>query len=149
MKMNNKVEEKEAFTLIGYRVVCDGEDYTVEIPKAAEKLRRRFTDADVQVGAFIPGECKEEDDGYWIGVPMDQDTTIPDDMDHLKIEKQTYAMTTYKGSNERIREAYASLHEWMEREGYPRDLEAWHVEVYHSWQDKDQLHMELWETVRT
>ncbi|MYL48154.1 AraC family transcriptional regulator [Halobacillus litoralis] len=149
MKMNNKVEEKEALTLIGYRVVCDGEDYIVEIPKTSEKLHKRFPEADVQVGAFIPGECKEENDGYWIGVPFAPNTTVPEDLDHLNIEKQTYAITTYKESNERIREAYASLHEWMDREGYSRDLEAWHVEVYHSWQDKDQLHMELWETVRT
>ncbi|MGR9049573.1 GyrI-like domain-containing protein [Halobacillus faecis] len=149
MKMNNKVEEKDALTIIGYRVVCDGKDYMLEIPKAAEKLHQRFPEANVQIGAFIPGDCKEGSDGYWLGVPLTHDTTVPEDLTRLKIEKQTYAITTYKGSNERIREAYGSLHEWMERERYPRDLEAWHVEVYHSWQDKEELHMELWETVRT
>ncbi|MBN9653467.1 GyrI-like domain-containing protein [Halobacillus sp. GSS1] len=149
MKKNNRVEEKEAFTLIGYRVVCDGEDYIMEIPKAAEKLHHRFPEADVQIGAFIPGECKEENDGYWIGVPQSPETAVPDDMESLLIEKQTYAITTYEGSNDRIREAYESLHHWMEWKGYPLELTAWHVEVYHSWQDKEELHMELWETVRT
>lgn len=143
------VQKKEGLKIIGYRVLCAGEDYILEIPKASRSLSQQFPEEKIQIGVFIPGECSEDKNGYWIGVEVDNISSIPEGMVALEIESQAYAIHTYEGPNNQIRNTYEKVHEWIDSHGYERDMEAWHLEVFHRWKDKENIKVELYETIKS
>lgn len=142
------VQRKEGLKIIGYRVLCAGEDYKVEIPKASRSLFQQFPEEKIQIGVFIPGECPEEKDGYWIGMEVDDLSIVPEGMVALEVGPQTYAVHTYEGPNNQIRETHEKVHEWIASNGYERDMEAWHLELFHRWEDKENIKVELYETIK-
>ena len=148
-----KIEELGEMKLVGFRVLCEGNQYINEIPKAANLLKERIKEIDqvidpsIQFGAFVVDNYSEDEDGYWICVQVKEYENIPEDMVALTIPPQLYAVIKHIGANTEIRDVYTSLHSWIEETGYERQLDKWHLERYLSWNDAGNLTMELWDTV--
>ncbi|CAK4839819.1 unnamed protein product, partial [Aphanomyces euteiches] len=83
--------------LVGIRVVCPGDQYAIEIPKAAVRLEKRVDEVtgvvnpNGFVGAFVVEELSEADDGYWVCVEVGEFGAIPEGMVSLEIPAQKYA----------------------------------------------------------
>ena len=108
---------------------------------------KQVTNSSVLYGAFVVDCYSEDEDGYWVCVQVNECEDIPDDMVFLTIPPQRYAVSKHYGSNYSIRDTYTRLHAWIERNGYERQLDKWHLERYHSWSDKDLLIIDLLDTV--
>lgn len=139
--------------LVGFRVLCSGNQYTIEIPKASFQLSERILEVkhvinpDVQVGAFVVENETDEEDGYWICVEVKEFEDIPSGMVVLTIPSQQYAVARYVGPNYEIRTAYAELHSWIEQNNYKRLLNKWHLERFYEWTIPDKVDVELLDTV--
>lgn len=139
--------------LVGFRVLCPGENYLTEIPLASEKLSRRIADIKnvidpyTLIGAFIVENQTVDDDGYWICVEVKEFNDIPSDMVTLTIPAQKYAVVKFDGPNHDIRSAYKMLHSWAEENKYERAKDTWHLEKFYSWKDVHNIEVELFETI--
>lgn len=142
------IQKRKGLKIIGYRILCAGEDYIIEIPKASRRLAHQFPEEKIQIGVFIPGACSKDKDGYWIGIEVNEFSSIPEGLVALEIEPQTYAIHTYEGPNNQIRNTYEKMHGWLHSHGFERAMEAWHLEVFHRWKDKENLRVELYETLK-
>ncbi len=140
--------------LVGIRVLCPGDDYIKEIPKASKQLSERADEIknvknpSLQHGAFVVDNSSDEQDGYWVCVEVSDFEDIPDEMVTLTIPEQKYAILHYKGFNEKIREAYSELHQWTNDQGYKRLTSTWHLEVFHDWSNPDKIEVELMDTIK-
>ena len=140
--------------LVGFRVLCSGDQYASEIHKASLHLQRRTSEIksikeiNQQVGAFVVEESSQDEDGYWITMEVENFNDIPSDMVCLTIPPQTYATARFKGSNEHIPNAYNELHKWMEIHNRRRLLDSWHLEIFHSWEDVDNIDVDLFDTIK-
>lgn len=91
MIAQKSVKDLEVVKLVGIRVVCAGEKYLEEIPKAAKILKERTNEiknvlfSGQQVGAFVVEESSPEEDGYWICVQVDEYKDVPEDMSTLTV----------------------------------------------------------------
>ncbi|MBB4822823.1 putative transcriptional regulator YdeE [Sporosarcina luteola] len=147
-----KVTEVGELKLAGYRILCEGDQYIVEIPKASLRLQEKLKDIPFaihpmqQIGAFVV-DSVPENDGYWICVEVKEFRDIPDDLIQLTIPPQRYAVSRYSGPNDKIRDAYSDLHAWMEENRYTRRMDAWHLEKFHSWEDRENVVVELFDTI--
>ncbi|WP_374056833.1 GyrI-like domain-containing protein [Rossellomorea sp. FM04394] len=150
---NIKVKKIGGLNLVGFRVVCPGDQYIIEIPKAAAKLRERVdeiqhsVDKQVQLGAFVAEDATADLDGYWVGVEVEKIEAIPLGMVSLTIPSQTYVSTFYQGTNHGIRDAYRDMHEWTELNGYARRRDLWHIERFYRFDSGEQVEVELLDTV--
>jgi predicted transcriptional regulator YdeE len=150
---NIKVKEIGGLNLVGFRVVCAGDQYTTEIPKAAAKLKERvdeiqhLVNSQVQLGAFVAEDATGDLDGYWVGMEVEKIDVIPPGMVSLTIPPQIYVSTFYQGTNHGIREAYRDMHEWAKINGYARRRDLWHVERFYRFDNSDQVEVELLDTV--
>ncbi|MEL3971932.1 GyrI-like domain-containing protein [Rossellomorea oryzaecorticis] len=122
--------------LVGFRVLCEGEKYIEEIPKAARLLKERsgeiknVLDLEQQIGSFVVEESTPDEDGYWIGVQVEEYEDIPEGMVTLNIPSQKYAAIIHHGPNDRIRSSYEELHQWISEQGLKRAIQGWNLEVY-------------------
>lgn len=138
---------------VGFRVLCPGDEYIVEIPKASKRLSERMDEVTnlvnpaFQYGAFVVENSSNEEDGYWVCVEVSEFEGIPEDMVALTIPAQMYAVLRHRGSNDKIRQSYNELHQWIEANGYQRLMDKWHLEAYHAWSDPANIDMELMDTV--
>ena len=148
------IEDLGEIKIVGFRVLCEGDQYINEIPKAAIQLNERMdeiqhvTDLSIQYGAFIIDNYSEDEDGYWIGVQVKEYENIPEGMGFLTIPPQRYAVWKHTGANDAIIDSYTRLHKWIEDNGYERQLDKWHLERYRSWSNKWDLSVDLLDTVR-
>jgi len=139
--------------LVGYRVLCPGDEFLIEIPKASINLHNRINevkqkvDPSIQWGAFIVDESAPEEDGYWVGVEVEEYEEIPSGMVPLTIPPHRYAVIRHEGPNHLIRESYEELHNWVEKSGYIRLKEKWHLEKYYNWKDTQNIEVELLDTI--
>ena len=150
-----KVVELSEKRLVGLRVVCPGDQYVNEIPKASFKLKERLNEIDVispvrLVGAFIAGDYSEEEDGYWVCVEVDEIRQVPEDMVSLIVPQQKYAVIRHKGPNYAIRHTYEKLHHWIEENNLERWHRAWHLEISDEWGIKDvtNIEVDLYDTIK-
>lgn len=153
-----KISEPKAKTLdelklVGYRVLCAGEKYADEIPQASKRLATRLHDmknvknSELQYGVFIVDAKTEQEDGYWVMVEVEYFEDIPEEMVTLIIPSQKYAAAKFEGPNKGIFEAYEELHNWSAEQGYERQTEKWHVEIFEAWDDPNNLVVELLDTI--
>ncbi|KMJ57667.1 transcription activator [Bacillus sp. LL01] len=148
-----RVKTLDEIKLVGYRVLCAGEKYAVEIPQASKRLETCFHEiknvknSEVQYGAFIVEAKTEQEDGYWVMVEVEEFEDTPAEMVTLGIPSQKYAAAKYKGPNKGIFDAYEELHNWAAEQGYGRLTEKWHVEIFEAWDDPDNLVVELLDTI--
>nr|WP_226675947.1 GyrI-like domain-containing protein [Mesobacillus jeotgali] len=139
--------------LVGIRVLCPGDQYIVEIPKASKRLSERMNEIanvvnrELQYGAFVVEHSSNEEDGYWVCVEVSEFEGIPDDMVALTIPAQMYAVLRHQGANVKIRQTYNELHQWIEVNGYQRLTAKWHLEAFYEWTDPANLDVELMDTV--
>ncbi|MGO4785861.1 GyrI-like domain-containing protein [Paenibacillus sp. 2KB_20] len=151
-----KVVELHELKLVGIRVVCSGDQYVNEIPKASVKLKERLHEIhDVVtparlVGAFIVEEVSEEEDGYWVCVEVNEIKKVPEGMVSLVIPKQKYAVQRHQGPNHEIRNTYEKLHHWIRENNHERLLRSWHLEISDEWgQGKvDDIEADLYDTIK-
>ncbi|WP_226683243.1 GyrI-like domain-containing protein [Sutcliffiella horikoshii] len=147
------VKNMEVLNLTGYRVLCAAEEYAVEIPKASKLLESRLSEInnvknrDIQFGAFIVDTKSEEEDGYWVAVEVEEFEETPEGMVTLTVPAQRYAAAKYDGANTGIFNAYEELHSWAAEQGYIRRKDKWHIEIFKSWDDPNNLVVELLDTV--
>ncbi|MFT0603863.1 GyrI-like domain-containing protein [Bacillus cereus] len=150
---NMAVKELDEMKLVGFRVLCPGDQFIKEIPKTSMLLNKRINEIkqvmnpSIQVGAFVVNECSNEKEGYWVCVQVKGYKDIPKGMVMLTVPPQKYPVLKYKGPNTNIMSAYNDLHKWVEKKGYSRSLTKWHLEIYHSWEDPKELVVELLDTV--
>ncbi len=135
------------------RVLCAGDEYIVEIPKASFLLNERISEIkqvvnpSQQYGAFVVENETADNDGYWVCVEVKKFEDIPSDMVTLTIPPQWYAVTRHKGDNKKIRNAYDELHKWIDDNNYTRLKDKWHLEKFYSWQDARNVDVELFDTI--
>ncbi|MCM3594887.1 GyrI-like domain-containing protein [Metabacillus idriensis] len=156
VKSNKYVKELEEVKIVGYRVVCAGEKYIEEIPKAARSLKERTEEINHvinsgrQVGAFVVEESSPEEDGYWIGVQVSVYKDIPEDMITLTIPPHRYAAILHKGPNAQIRKSYEELHQWIREKGYTRSNKSWNLEFYqieNKPENPENVQVELYDSI--
>lgn len=148
-----QIKELKELKLVGFRVLCSGNQFVVEIPKASLKLSERISEIkqvvnpNEQFGAFVVENETADEDGYWVCVEVSQYEDIPTGMVTLTIPTQKYAVMRHKGSNKKIREAYNDLHKWIEDNDYKRLKNRWHLERYYEWKDTEKVDVELLDTI--
>ncbi|WP_404431464.1 GyrI-like domain-containing protein [Sutcliffiella horikoshii] len=147
------VKKLEELKLTGFRVLCAGEEYAAEIPKASKLLESRLSEIknvknrDIQFGAFIVDTNSEEEDGYWVAVEVEGFEDIPEGMVTLTVPAQRYVSVKYEVANTGIFNAYDELHSWAAEQGYKRLKDKWHVEIFEAWDDPNNLVVELFDTI--
>ncbi|KSU64506.1 transcription activator [[Bacillus] enclensis] len=137
---DEKVITLQEMKLVGYRVWCAGEEYAEEIPKTSRLIGNRLKE--------IKKVRNKDEDGYWVAIEVEEFEDIPKDMVTLTIPAQKYARAIYRGSNKRIFDAYDQLHKWESEQGYQRSTDKWNVEIFQSWQNPDQLIVELFDAIQ-
>lgn len=148
-----KIKELGEIKLVGLRVLCSGDQYVNEIPKASMELQKRILEIQevinpsLQIGAFVVDNSTEEEDGYWICVEVKKYENIPEGMVVLTVPPQKYAAIKHAGSNNMISNSYDSLHKWIEERGLKRLKDRWHLEIYSSWKDSENVDVLLLDTV--
>ncbi len=65
----------------------------------------------------------------------------------LTIPSQRYAAARYNGSNKEIFNAYEELHKWALQYGYTRLTDKWHIEIFKSWENPENVEVELLDTI--
>lgn len=60
---------------------------------------------------------------------------------------QKYAALRHKGANYKIMDSYKNLHMSIEDNKYERLKNKWHLEIFHSWEDSEDLDVELLDTI--
>ncbi|WP_368297041.1 GyrI-like domain-containing protein [Cytobacillus firmus] len=144
--------ERGSLRLIGIRVLCPPDQYLAEIPRAINLFTERLTEIkgavnpDRLVGAFKVEEDSPEEDGYWIGIEVKEFIGVPG-MFSLEIPPQKYASIRHNGPNDEIGNSYRELHSWIEEKGYNRLKNEWHLEIHHSWENIEDLDIELLDTI--
>jgi predicted transcriptional regulator YdeE len=139
--------------LVGFRVLCEGDQYLQEISKASLNLQHRLKDIkhvispDHQIGAFIVDAASEREDGYWVCVQVDKYEDIPSDMVTLTVPQQKYAVITHEGPNYEIKNSYEMLHQWILQNNYQRALNKWHLELFLEFENKNHLMVRLFDTI--
>lgn len=147
------VKRLDELKLVGYRVLCPGDQYIFEIPKASKRLSGRIReikqviDPLIQYGAFVVDNHSEEEDGYWVCVEVTDYEDVPEGMMSLTIPSQLYATLRHLGPNYKIRNIYADLHNWIEANEFTRLKDKWHLEKFYSWSDSKKLDVELLDTI--
>lgn len=150
---NKTIKELDELKLVGFRVLCSGDQYVAEIPKASLQLSERISEIkqilnpSIQFGAFVVDHESDDQDGYWVCVEVKEFEDIPADMVTLSIPPQRYAVMRHKGSNSKIMDAYNDLHMWIEENKFIRLKNKWHLEKYYSWEDAENLDVELLDTI--
>ncbi|WP_409340754.1 GyrI-like domain-containing protein [Paenibacillus sp. MBLB4367] len=150
-----KIKELHKMKLVGLRIVCHGDQYAVEIPKAAIRLKERLheikqaLDPIRLVGAFYPGDFTEEEDGYWVCVEVKDDSHIPDGMVCVSVPSQKYAVIRHEGPNTGIQQTYEYLHKRIAEQGLKRIPRAWHLEIAEEWGRPDiaEVKVDLYDTI--
>lgn len=151
--MEVQIKESNELKLVGFRVMCEGDQFITEIPKASLRLNDRVDEIqhvinpDVQMGAFVVEPENAEADGYWVCVEVEEFEKIPADMVALTVPAQKYAVVRHRGINSKIMDLYDDLHKWIENENYKRLKNRWHIEKYYSWTDIENVDIELWDTI--
>ncbi|MEK4980068.1 GyrI-like domain-containing protein [Bacillus sp. FSL K6-6540] len=151
-----KIVELNGMNLVGIRVVCPGDQYVHEIPKASVLLKERLNEISevVQparlIGAFFVEDLTEEEDGYWVCVEVNEITEVPEGMVSVVIPKQKYAVQRHKGPNYEIRNTYDELHNRIKENKHERLLRSWHLEISDEWGHGDVNHIEvdLYDTIK-
>ncbi|MGM0883064.1 MAG: GyrI-like domain-containing protein [Bacillota bacterium] len=151
-----RVVQLESKKLVGIRVICEGDQYVNEIPKAAKKLEERILqiknviDPNKMIGAFVVGDYSDEEDGYWVCVEVEEYDEIPEGMVSLNVPEQRYAVITHTGSNHEIRNTYEALHQWINENGFERVLNTWHLEITENWgsQESNAYEIDLYDTIK-
>ncbi|MBN8192970.1 GyrI-like domain-containing protein [Bacillus sp. NTK074B] len=150
--MRSIVKELGEVRLVGFRVLCPGEKYVEEIPKAAMRLKERTEEIrnalqpSQQIGAFVVEESSPEEDGYWIGLQVSEFSNIPSDMTTLTIPPHRYATILHQGPNDQIRNSYEELHKWINEKGYTRSTQSWNLEIYEN-QNPLDVRVELYDAI--
>ncbi|MFJ7826625.1 GyrI-like domain-containing protein [Psychrobacillus sp. NPDC096623] len=150
---NKSIKELEEIKLVGFRVLCPGDQYLIEIAKASLQLSERMNEIKhvvnplLQFGAFVVENGTDDEDGYRVCVEVKEYEDIPSDMVTLSVPPQRYAVSRYKGVNYKIMDAYNDLHLWIEENKYRRLKDKWHLEKYYSWKDTENVDVELLDTV--
>ncbi|WP_394140204.1 GyrI-like domain-containing protein [Cytobacillus oceanisediminis] len=148
------VKELREMKLAGFRVLCPGDQYIKEIPKAISLLNERsgeikhVLNPHQLVGAFFVEESSQEEDGYWICFEVKEIEKVPTGMTSLVIPAQKYASLRHKGSNHEIGNSYSKLHGWIEEKGYSRLKDKWHLEIHHKWNNLNDLDIELLDAIK-
>lgn len=139
-----KIAELGQKKLVGIRVVCAGDQYVHEIPKAAVQLKERLAEIKSLIyplrliGAYVAGDYSEEEDGYWVSVEVEDsnetaEAEIPQGMVSLVVPRQKYAVLKHKGPHDQVSGSYVKLHQWIEANGLERIPRAWHLEISEDW----------------
>ncbi|MBP1991217.1 GyrI-like domain-containing protein [Paenibacillus eucommiae] len=151
-----RVTELKEMKLVGLRVVCEGDQYVNEIPRAAITLKNGLKEIKEVVtptrliGAFIVGDFTDEEDGYWVCVEVKQYNEIPVGMVFLTIPPQKYAVIKHKGPNYKIRDTYEVLHKWIDENRFERIVRSWHLEISDEWgsNNSTEVEVELHDTIK-
>jgi predicted transcriptional regulator YdeE len=151
-----QVVELNEKKLVGIRVVCPGDQYVNEIPKASFELKERLNEINdlispvSLVGAFVVGDFSEEEDGYWVCVEVNEIRKVPEGMVSLVVPKQKYAVISHKGPNYEIRNTYEKLHKWIEENRFERLQRSWHLEISDEWGFKEinDIEIDLYDTIK-
>ncbi|MGE8205713.1 GyrI-like domain-containing protein [Heyndrickxia sp. NPDC080065] len=153
-KLQNKtIKELDELKLVGFRVLCSGDQYIFKIPEASLLLSERVNEIKhlvnplKQFGAFVVENESDDEDGYWVCVEVKEYEDIPIDMVTLTVPPQRYAVIRHQGPNYKIMDAYNDLHTWIEENKYLRLKNKWHIEKFYSWNDTENLDVELLDTI--
>ncbi|GIO27977.1 GyrI-like domain-containing protein [Ornithinibacillus bavariensis] len=142
---NYFIKDLEEIRLVGFRVLCEGDKYQEEIPKAANLLHRRTDEikhvlnSGKQIGAFIVEEFPSEKDGYWVSVQVSKYEDIPKDMVSLTVPPQKYAITLHQGHKHLIRKSHERLQEWLIRKRIKSANDCWNLEFYQQFEINENV----------
>ncbi|GAA0134883.1 hypothetical protein YSY43_17230 [Paenibacillus sp. YSY-4.3] len=151
-----KIVELNAKKLVGIRVVCPGDEYVSEIPRAAVQLKERLSEIKEVVhparliGAFVAGDFSEEEDGYWVCVEVNDIQEVPAGMVSIVVPGQKYVVLRHTGPNTEIRNSYEQLHRWIAENQLERLPRAWHLEITEEWGQEGTIDVvtDLYDTIK-
>jgi predicted transcriptional regulator YdeE len=152
-----QVTELKELKLIGIRLVCEGDQYAIEIPKTAVILKQRLSEIKQlvypvnMIGAYIAGDFSMEEDGYWACVEVNEIADIPEGMAALTVPSQKYAVIRHSGPIYEVVSTYEVLHRWIEENGFERIRRSWHVEISTDWGsgNANEIVVDLYDTIKT
>ncbi|KGR77363.1 GyrI-like domain-containing protein [Ureibacillus manganicus] len=150
---NKTIKELDEIKLVGFRVLCPGDQYIIEIPRASILLSERISEIKhlvnplIQFGAFVVENGTDDEDGYWVCTEVKEYEDIPSGMVTLTVPPQKYAVSRFKGVNYKIADAYNDLHLWIEDNKFKRMKDKWHLEKFYSWKDLENVEVDLLDTV--
>ncbi|SOC43888.1 GyrI-like domain-containing protein [Ureibacillus acetophenoni] len=126
---------RKAFKVVGIEGKGYYADFGSEVPKLAQQLQSRLTEVEshtgIEIGIFEPKRDEDHLEGsYFVGVIVNEaPTAVPAGLEFIETAK-TYATT--RGNINYIGHLHDHLLQWVDEQGYIRDLESHIIETYHS-----------------
>ena len=116
-----KIVRKEAFEIAGIQVEAEFDDLHSEIPKAWKRLGKQLEEIPHRVGDVMTEISMGAKDGMYtelVGVEVDGNGTLPEEMVTARIPVQTYIHHRHQGPLEEIARTFGKILEWAEEKGY-------------------------------
>lgn len=108
---------------------------TDQIPFLFARMKKRFDEVLYQKNHNIfiaPFHGRETEMTYYVTVPVEEFTNIPEGMIGFTIPEKNYVFCMHNGKAAEIEHTYRGIEAWMEEYGYEQDHQALCLEVYKS-----------------
>ncbi|MEH7385275.1 AraC family transcriptional regulator [Bacillus sp. JJ1521] len=125
---------KKVFRVVGLKGSGAFVDYGVEVPKLAQQLLARKYEiknhTDIEIALFEPKRDNNHLEGYfYVGLIVNDNLTeVPFGMEYIEKE-QEYA--SIRGGINNLTNLHQHLKNWIDEQGYKRNLESYIIETYH------------------
>jgi predicted transcriptional regulator YdeE len=127
-----------------------------EIVNQFARLKQRFNEVLYQKNHNIfiaPFHGRETELTYYITVPVEEITIVPEGMVGFTIPEKNYVFCIHNGTAAEIDLTYKRINDWMDEYGYEQDYQALSLEVYQtssleSHFSNDQIQFEIYVPVK-
>ncbi|WML52828.1 GyrI-like domain-containing protein [Neobacillus sp. PS3-12] len=132
--MDIRVIEREEMKVVG--IPWNGTYAQMDqIPFLFARMKQRSDEVLFQRNQNIfiaPFHGRETELTYYVTVPVEEITYIPEGMTGFTIPEKNYVFCTHNGMAAEIEHTYQRIEAWMEEYGYEQDNQALSLEVYNS-----------------
>lgn len=154
--MDIRVIEREEIKVVG--IAWNGLYSQVkQIPQLFTCLENRIDEVLYQKNDHLfiaPFHCRETELTYYVTVPVEEISLVPEGMVGFTIPEKHYIFCTHYGTASEIAHTYQRIKGWMEDYGYEQDHQALCLEVYNASIKENQnlqekIHFEIYVPVKT
>ncbi|SMO37094.1 GyrI-like domain-containing protein [Fodinibius sediminis] len=129
------IVEKKSFTVVGLPVTATWQQLHEKMPTAWKLFKERLTEIAGRKNDVMMDLSLDVADGRYrqfIGVEVEGDPHLPDDMEKVTIPSQTYIYEHHEGDITDIAQTFGAMYDWAEQQevdagdfkidyGYTRD----------------------------
>lgn len=125
---------KKVFKVVGLKGTGVFADYGIEVPKLAQQLIARKNEienhTDIEIALFEPKRDNNHLEGhFYVGlIVKDNPPEVPFGMEYIE-KAQEYA--SIRGGINNLANLHRYLLNWIDEQGYKRNLESYIIETYH------------------